>query len=287
MNPKVGGDTRTEALAQAERAREDRAQHAAGSEHQASLYRGQTAFAHAHRAHAKLLSNKLRANKLRARLAQARKPRMTKRGTFSASRKTARQVLKHAHPSMLRSAAHRASGSRVTREGGRGGGQQGQSQGQGQGQGQQQRDPDRRERSWRRSSMHAVAVASPGSANLLDHTATHLADACCDALLSLRRQLETNPHARIDSLLLRLSREAIAARLVQGSLDAGSIDAIKAQLIERADKDVAASPRMADFNLLAGLHLLMMQRPLRRSNQARTHATLQALETRHPNASHV
>ncbi|MDR5759443.1 hypothetical protein [Caballeronia sp. LZ035] len=285
MNPKVGGDARTEALAQAERAREDRAQHAAGSDHQASLYRGQTAFANAHRAHAKLLSNKLRANKLRARLAQARKPRMTKRGKFSASRKTAPQVLKHAHASMQRSPLHRAGGSRVTRDGGRGGGQQGQNQGQGQGQrqgqGQQQRDQDRRERSWRLSSLHAAPVASSASANLLDHTATHLADACCDALLSLRRQLQTNPHARIDSLLLRLAREATAARFAQGSLDAGSIEAIKERLIERSKKHGAPSARMADFNLLAGLHLLMMQRPLRRSNQARTNATLHALDASH------
>jgi hypothetical protein len=281
MNAKINGDARSEALAQTERAREDRTQNDAKADHQAALYRGQTTFAHAHRAHAKLLSNKLRANKLRARLAQARKARTTKRGKFNAPRKTHAQVLKHAnaHASMLRSPMHRAGGLRVSRDGGRGG-QQGQGQ-QGQGQsGGQQRDQNRRERSWRRSSLQNVSTSAVKG---IDHATTNIADACCDALLSLRRQLATNPHARIDTSLLRLAREATAARFAQGETDAGSIQEIKARLIERADKHAATSARLESFNLLAGLHLLMMQRPLRRSNAARTGNVLNALEL----ASHV
>jgi type III secretion regulatory protein HpaA len=265
-----------DAVAQTEHAREDHTRTDARSTHQAVLYRGEKTFTHAHQAHAKLLSNKLRANKLRARLAQARKTRTTRRARFSAPRKTQPKMLKHAgaHASLLRSHLHRAGGLRVSRDGGRGGGQQGQQQ-QGQGGGQQGQQ-QRRERSWRRSSTQSVSSAH--SAAVFDHTTREIADACCDALLSLRRQLATNPHARIDASLMRLARDATAARFAQHALEGGSFEAIKAQLIERAEKHAPSSPRMASFNLLAGLHLLMMERPLRRSNASRMDSTLSALE---------
>jgi hypothetical protein len=280
---RVDANARADAVAQTERAREQRTQNDARHDHQATLYRGHTNFTHAHRAHAKLLANKLRANKLRARLAQARKTRAARRGKFTASRKTNAPVLRHAHghASALRGQLHRgASGARVTRDGGRGGGQQGQG---GQQQQRDERQQQRRERSWRRGI--GEAAGSVASVSMLAHSIdAHdtLADACCDALLSLRDKLAANPHARIDSAILRLAREATAARLASDAPHAMGLEAIVTRLAERSNQHAQASPRLAHFNLLAGLHLLMMERPLRASNTARSDNTLAALEARHP-----
>jgi hypothetical protein len=291
---RVDANARADAVAQTERAREQRTQNDTRNDHQASLYRGQTNFTHAHRAHAKLLSNKLRANKMRARLAQARKTRATRRGKFAAPRKTHAPVLRHAgHASMLRAHLHRAGGARVTRDGGRGGGQGNHGGQQGQG-GQQQRDgrqQQRRERSWRRSASEASApiaidAVRAEQAMLTGKESTHpqaLADACCDALLALRDTLAANPQARIDMSILKLAREATAARFAADVPPTLGLEAVVTRLAEHSSKakhDEPASPRLAHFNLLAGLHLLMMQRPLRRSNAARADNTLAALETR-------
>jgi hypothetical protein len=283
---RVDANARADAVAQTERAREQRTQNDARNDRQATLYRGHTNFTHAHRAHAKLLANTLRANKLRARLAQARKTRAARRGKFTTSRKTQAPVLRHAHghSSALRPHLHRgASGARVTRDGGRGGGQQGQG---GQQQQRDERQQQRRERSWRRGIGEA-ATSGENVAMLAHRGGEHdtLANACCDALLSLRDKLAANPHARIDPSILRLAREATAARLASGTSHTMGFDAIVARLAERSGKHAQSSPRLAHFNLLAGLHLLMMERPLRRSNAARTDSTLEALESRHPHGT--
>jgi type III secretion regulatory protein HpaA len=276
---------RADALAQTERTREEHAQNDARADHQATLYRGHTTFTHAHRAHAKLLGNKMRANKMRARLAQARKARAARRGKFAAPRKTNAPMLRHANAhGALRSHLHRAShGLRVTRDGGRGGrqgGQQGQGQGQGQSHGDQQRD--RRERSFKRAASNVASADTTHVQSINARDSLHLlADACCDALLALRDELAENPHARIDMPILRLARDATVARLALNASHESGFDAIRTRLVERATKrGTQTSPRLAHFNLLAGLHLLMMQRPLRRSNAARADNTLKALESR-------
>lgn len=304
---------RTEALAQTGRTREDRAQDTKHADHQASLYRGQTTFAHAHQAHAKLLANKQRANKLRAKLAQARKQQAAKRGKFAAPRKATAQVLRPIRmpASMLRGMQQRPNGQRVTRDGGRGGqgggghgGQEGQQE---QGQGRGQRDGRDRRDGAARFTVQSRGVAAPAqsathAANAAQtvtrisahaaHDAHVFADACCDALLTLRAQLVAQPQANLDTALLHLARDAVATRLAHGAL-AMPGEAMFARLAElsaqrsnssNADAHVPtradSNDRLGRFHLLAGLHLLMMTRPLRESAAARTESTLAALDLR-------
>ncbi|WP_199272476.1 hypothetical protein [Paraburkholderia acidisoli] len=324
---------RTEALAQTERTREDRAQDTKHADHQASLYRGQTTFAHAHQAHAKLLANKARANKLRAKLAQARKQQAAKRGKFAAPRKTTAQALRpiRMQATLLRGMQPRTHGQRVTRDGGRGGqggsgGHGGQDGQQRQGQGRGQRDGRDRRDGVARFAEQTRGVPTPGVATVASpatraahvtqamqvtqatnaaqpgshlpahagHDAHAFADACCDALLNLRAQLAAQPQASLDTALLHLARDALATRLAHGAL-AMPAEAMFARLAElSAQRNAAAqsrttapAPARADstdrlgrFHLLAGLHLLMMTRPLRESAAARTDSTLAALDLR-------
>jgi len=285
---------RLESLAQIDRVREDRALNEGQTDRRAALYKGRTVFAHAHRAHAKLLANKLRANTVRARLAQARKTRAAKRGKFEAQRKPSAPVLKHggAQASGLRSHLHRHNGMRVTRDGGRGGqGGQGNQDGQ-QEPGQERRDgrekQQRREFIKRSSAARASNASWLGAAFDRQEASTHApTDACCDALLDLREQLATNPHARIDQPVLRIAREIVTARLSAAAPEATQLAAVLARLGTRAAlrsnalaPHAPGSSRLAHFNLLLGLHVLMMQRPLRQSSACRTSSTLAALEAR-------
>ncbi|WP_321926242.1 hypothetical protein [Burkholderia sp. BCC1998] len=303
-------------LAQVERSHASQVRDEGRANPQASLYRGRTTFTYSRQTSAKKLADKQHASSLHARLAQKRPARAGEQARFAAPRKAVAQSLRQAgsQAAAQRAGAGRLAGLRVSRDGGRGGnrggGQQssqqdGQKQQQGQQQQRRERDP-LRDKGDRRIVAGTASVFPLSGNSAAAHTVwpdwlagavAHeagaarwhaIGEAACDALLALRDKLAATPAGRrfagFDAQLYQLAHDVTLARAGLDAPAAPDFETLRARLVERAaQRDATGAPPPAEstrtrhFNLLLGLQLLMLERPLLASRMGRTRGTLASL----------
>jgi hypothetical protein len=280
--------------------------------HFAALYKGKTTFAHS-RAQ-RLATRKALAHKLAQKLG-ARKPGMAKTTRFNHPAKTASRTDRAAgKASASGKGEHRKAGRDQER---RGRNQQKEQQDRQQGQQGQQKRQQREEQSRGNPKLRDGPIAGIEASNrrklpawLADAAALPdgierdraVADACCNALLSLRQQLGTPAAAADGARLYQHIRQMHDVRSVLGALPASGFGAVRQRLIDGIARrpgvetaalaaaaqassssepaDVASVEPLRNFNLLAPLMMLSGERPATALASARAAGIIGSLEAR-------
>jgi hypothetical protein len=294
MSPTGIGDARhTQQTAAADQIAEARTAQAQPQKraHFASLYKGKTTFAHVRAK--RLATRRTQAQKLAQKLG-TRKPGMAKTTRFAAPAKTAVRDGK---------AASKTTGSKkdehrkVSRDQGKGG--QGSQKDRQQGESGQQKKQQSREEQARREAKSRAR--SPGgvdvskksllpewlveAAGLPDGAGRQqaIAEACCQALLTLRKHLGTPATPASGARIYLHMQQMQDVRSALGAAPGAGFGAVRQRLIEGASRrpaaeiaeltatarssssapvDVASRDRLRTFNLLAGLLLMSGERPV-------------------------
>jgi hypothetical protein len=286
----------TEAANSVAQTRTEHAQ-AATRAHFATLYKGKTTFAHVHAK--RLAARNVQARKLGQKLG-ARRPGMAKTSRFVA---TSKPVARPGKDAQSKAAAKKDGQRKVSRDQGRGG-RNSQKDQQDRQQGQQGRqDPQRkqpRDEQARKDTKRRVATSLDGTqglkkatlpawladaAALPDGPERHraIAEACCDALLSLRQQLGTPATPAASARIYRHMQQMHEVQSALGALPGAGFGVIRQRLVDGAARrpvaetaamaalvnttssapvDAASRERLRSFNLLAGLMLLSAERPV-------------------------
>ncbi|WP_233836505.1 hypothetical protein [Paraburkholderia sp. ZP32-5] len=300
----------TAATTHVERARAENAQPQKRA-HFAALYKGKTTFAHS-RAQ-RLATRKAQAHRLAQKLG-ARKPGIAKTARFTHTAKTVSRAGREAGKASTSGKGEHRKVSREQERRGRN--QQKEQQDRQQGQQGQQKKQQREEQSRESRKRHDGAMIGVQASNerklppwLADAAAlpagperdSAIADACCEALLSLCRQLGAPSSPANSAGLYQHLRQMHDVRSVFGALPASGFGAVRQRLIDSAARragaatsalaagtqaspaeaaDVASRERLRSFNLLAPLMMLSSERPVTALADTRAAAIIGSLEAR-------